>query len=53
MFSFLSYNYFVRSSIVGVRLVFIGINKFVDPLKSNLKKTEVGVVLVDEYYKML
>ena len=52
-FSFLSHNYFIQSSIVGIRLVFIEVGKFVDPLRSNLKKAEIGVVLVDEYYKML
>ncbi len=52
-FSFLSRNCFVRSFIARVRPVFIKVGKFVGFLRSNLKKAEVGVVLIDKCYKML
>ncbi len=52
-FSLLSRNYFIRSSITKVQLVFIKTNKSINPLGSNLKRTETKVVPIDKYYKML
>ncbi len=52
-FFLLSHNYFIRSSAIGVQPIFIKVNKFADPLGSNLKKAEVGMVLIDKYYKIL
>ena len=53
MFFLLFRNCFVRSFIVKVRFVFIKASKSISLLKSNLKKAEVRVVSVDEYYKIL
>jgi len=53
MFFFLSCNYFIRSSIIKVRLIFIKIDKSIDPLESNLKRAEAGIVPVDKYHEIL
>ena len=52
-FSLLSRNYFVQSSTIRTRPVFIGAGKSVGPLESNFKRAEVGIVSVDEYHEML
>ncbi len=53
MLSFLFCNCFVRSFIIGVRLVFIGVGKSIGLLGLNLKRVKTGMVFVDEYYEML
>ncbi len=53
IFSFLFCNCFIQSSVVRIQLVFIKTSKSIGLLKSNLKKVEIGVVSVDEYYEML
>ncbi len=53
MFSLLSYNYFIRSSIIKVQLVFIKTSKSIDPLRSNPKRAEAKVIPIDKYYKIL
>ncbi len=53
MFFFLSCNCFVQSSIIKIRLIFIKTGKSISLLKSNLKRAEVKMVPIDEYYKIL